>query len=408
MAKINVNVEQKHGKNSVRLTVTGFAPIEVEGKLKYERLSYSLGTIDVDGWDEVISRPTREHSKKDGGMLHRSIDRTCSLLERAFVESPEKTMTAVRSRYEDLAGLKTIKVVKASLNAVAIVRAWENEAENYNTMRSYRVFASKLEEYQKKKAAILDLDKMKQGDLLNLMEWLAKRDGINSNSQGTQRKHINKLVNQVRKKHGLSHLMPIEGFRFRTTPKEVLDWSDVRRIVDHTPATKSEADYRVLCLLYLLTSIRISDTWQCLKAIEVRNNILCSTFRTTKGDVEVSPIIFEPLRVALEANGGEVAYRTEQLIRRGIAKLLAKLELPNVQVHSMRRSFVGNFLFLGLSDHSLAKVFTSHSMNSGDSKIFHSYNHSSLAVAQRSILNQLRNVPLSETCGVELLSDKVC
>ena len=400
-----------HAKNAtisvVRVTVSGFTPIAQGGRTVYGRLRIKVGEIPTSQWDGRFHRPTAAFSRRDGGALHRSIDMAVLNLQRAYHEATMKTTSAVRIRYDELLG-KRIVTRKGSTLLSEVVQNWSlDRTKNEATLITYRVFLKKLKDYERNTGVNIDMAHTTQGELQGFLSWCVDKDSLSLNSAWKLQKAVNKAIGEV-KKEGV-RLDPISVYAYRTPRKEVLDWEDVARIVRYEPRTRSEADYQVIVVAMALSSVRISDLWLFLRNIDRRGGLLCSEVVVTKHPhPTISPIVFEPLRVLLERNGMP-AYRTEQLVRRGVAKLLRSIGIgKQVQIHSLRRSFVSNFLALGLiPDHLLARVFTGHAI-SGDRSIFHRYNHAGMLTAQMTVIQLLRMVDTKQTGGLELLSDHVC
>lgn len=155
----------------------------------------------------------------------------------------------------------------------------------------------------------------------------------------------------------------------------------------------------------VLSSCRISDVWKLFKTIEVRNNILCAKFICTKKpSPEVMLIIFRPVSDMMV--DGFTPYRiSEQKMREGFRRLLtlAGVDGKHITPHDLRRSFVTNFLSLGIfPDHLLAVVFTGHKMT-GERTIFHGYNQANIAASQKTLLSLLKMVQTEDLAGVELV-----
>lgn len=409
MNNITVVLEELDARHSrVRVLVNGLSPILSNGKTRYQRLRFTAGTITTKDWDERINRPSGAYSKRDGGVLHRSIDLLCLNVQRAYMESPVKTASAVRERYEELIGRKRVEE-QASTMLLDVVRGWvvrQDMADH--TIHTYIGFGRKVEEYQHRSKVVLDLAKVATKDLVDFLKWVQHTYMLAHNSMASIQKLLNKALNEMRAR-GCQTCPKVKLYGYTTPKKEVLDWSDMAKIIAYEPRTRTEANAQTLCVAMALSSVRISDIWLHLGSIQKRSGILCSDFVVTKNakrhPVTVSPIVYEPVRALLERNGMP-PYISEIHVRRSIKALLLAVGISKqVPVHSLRRSFVSMWVVL-VPDFLLARVHTGHRMT-GERSIFFSYDHSSLVQAQHGILRALSAVDPQHTGGIKLLSKEV-
>ena len=412
MSNITIAAERKDERlSSIRVYVNGLAPVQLGTKVKYQRLRLNAGTIPTRDWDHRISRPSAAYSRRDGGMLQRAIDLICLNAQRAYLECPTKTAKAVRGRYDELLG-KSRQIERKSTFLLDLVNGWITRGgKSDHTHHTYLGFARKVEEYERKWRTRIDLATARTEDLEALLQWVRKRYKLAMNTMATQQKFMNKALNEVRAT-GTVTCPNVKHWSFTTPKKEILDWSDLAKLVDYQPRTRTEASAQTLLVAICLSSVRISDVWLHLRSIQMRNGVLCSDFIVTKNSarhpVSVSPIVFEPVRCLLLRNGMP-EHVSEIHIRRSVKALLQAAGISkHIEVHSLRRSFVSLFLSLGLiPDHLLARVFTGHSMT-GEKSIFHAYNHASMLTAQKTVIQLLRMVDAKQTSGLRLLSAEIC
>lgn len=413
MNNISVAVERKDEQSSIiKIYVNGMAPVEGKGKVKYQRLRLNAGTIPTKDWDFRAGRPSASFSKRDGGTLHRSIDLKCLYVQRAYLECLTKTAEAVRDRYDELLGLKR-QIARTSTFLLDIVRGWINRGDkSAHTLSTYVVFSRKVEDYERKHATKVDLAKATTEGLLAFLLWSMSTYRLAPNTMASMQKMVNMALNEVRSAD-VSVCKNVKLYAFRTPKKDVLEWSEIARVINHTPKSRTEANAQTILVALCLSGARISDTWLLLKTISMRGGVLCSDFTCTKNadrhPVAVSPIIFEPVRSLLEKNGIP-EHISDKHIRISIKKLLVAVGIEkSIEVHSLRRSFVSLFLSLGVvPDHLLARCFSGHAMSSGAKSIFHAYNHATMTTAQRTVIQLLRMVPENQTGGIRLLSEEVC
>jgi hypothetical protein len=412
MNNISVVLEKIDAHQSrVRVVVSGLSPVLSNGKVRYRRLRFTAGTIQTKDWDSLINRPSAAHSKKDGGVLHRSIDLLCLNVQRAYIESQPKTAEAVKERYEELIGRKRVEEPASTL-LLEVARGWVAKREVADhTIHTYIGLVRKVEEYERSSRVRLDLGKVAAKDLIDFLRWVHQSYTLAPNTMASCQKLINKALNEVRQ-HGISTCPKVKLYAYSTPKKEVLDWADLERICRYQPKSRTEANAQTLCVAIALSSVRISDVWLHVLSIKKRSGVLCSEFIITKNShrhpVSVSPIIFEPVRLLLERNGMP-QHISEMHLRRSIKALVRAAGVEkNVEVHSLRRSFVSLFLSIGVvPDHLLARVFTGHQM-AGERTIFHNYNHASMLTAQLTVIKLLQMVDSKQTSGLALLSPEVC
>ncbi len=412
MSNLTITLEEQDERTStVKIYVNGLAPIRAGGRVKYQRLRLNAGVIPTRDWDHRMGRPSAAFSRRDGGTLHRTIDLTCLNVQRAYMECPVKTAKAVRARYDELLGRKH-QVAHTSTFLLDIVEGWIRKGEMSNhTQHTYSGFARKVEDHERRSRAKLDLSVVTTQELEAFLQWIRKSYKLASNTMATQQKFVNKALNEVRGS-GVPVCKNVKVYGFTTPKKDILDWEDLAKICTYVPKSRTEANAQTLLVAICLSSVRISDIWLHLRSIEKRSGVLCSDFIVTKNaskhPVNVSPIVFEPVRLLLERNGTP-PHVSEIHVRRSIKALLAAVGITkHVQVHSLRRSFVSLSLSLGLiPDHLLARVFTGHRMV-GEKSIFHSYNHASMGVAQKTVIALLRMIDPKQTGGLQLLSEEVC
>ena len=413
MSNISVALEKKDEQTSViKVYVNGMAPVEVRGKVKYQRLRLNAGTINTKDWDFRVGRPSASFTKRDGGTLQRSIDLKCLYVQRAYLECPTKTAEAVRERYDELLGRKR-QIARTSTLLLDIVRGWfEKGDKSAHTLSTYVVFSRKVEDYERKHGIKLDLAKVTTEELQAFLRWSMSRFHLAPNTMASLQKLVNMALNEMRTAE-VSVCKNVKLYAFRTPKKDVLEWPELARVIAYVPKSRTEANAQTILVALCLSAARISDTWQLLKTIGMRGGVLCSDYTCTKNadrhPVAVSPIIFEPVRALLEKNGMP-EHISDKHIRISVKKLLVAVGIEkSIEVHSLRRSFVSLFLSLGVvPDHLLARCFSGHAMSSGAKSIFHAYNHATMTTAQRTVIQLLRMVDTKQTGGIQLLSGAMC
>lgn len=412
MNHITVALEAMNNDLSrIRIHVTGMAPISKGGRTRYQRLRFAAGTIPTKDWDTRMKRPSAAYSRRDGGMLHRSIDLTYLNVQRAYLEAPRKTAEAIRDRYNELLGIKRIEE-RGSTLLYDVVEGWvAKRAMADHTIHTYIGFNRKVDEYQRRSKVCIDLATVEQSVLVEFLNWVQGTKGLAHNSMASVQKLLNKALHEVRAS-GVNTCPKLREFGYKTPKKDVLDWLDLAKVISFQPRSAKEARAQTMLVAMALSSVRISDLWKHLGSIRSRSGCLCSDFVVSKNAgrhaVSVSPIVFEPVRVLLARNGQP--HRISEIhVRRSIKDLVQAVGIEkHIEVHSLRRSFVSLFLSLGVvPDHLLARVFTGHRM-AGEKSVFHAYNHASMVTAQRTVIQMLRLVDRKQTAGIELLSPAVC
>lgn len=414
MNNITVTIEEQDERLSrVRIYVNGLAPMQVGGKVKYQRLRLNAGSIPTKDWDQRIGRPSMAFSKRDGGVLHRSIDMMSLNAQRAYMEAPKKTAEAVRRRYDELLGRETLVERKSTLLA-DIVAGWrKRDDRNSHTIHTYTVFQRKVEAYERKTRTVLDLERMTTEDLEAFLRWVQKSYGLAPNTMASTQKFVNMALNELRGS-GVHVSKAVKLYGFQTPRKDVLEWAELARIIAYEPKSRTEANGQTLLTALCLSGARISDTWLLLGSITRRNNVLSAEYVCTKNadrhPVTVSPIVFEAVRAVIAKNGMP-PHCSEKHIRTMVKDIVRAAGVEKaIEVHSLRRSFVSLLLSLTVvPDHLLARCFTGHVMTSSSTRgMFHSYDHSTMASAHRAVIQALRMVPARRTAGVKLLSRAVC
>lgn len=413
MSTISVGIERKDDSRSfIKIYVNGMAPVEVGGRVRYQRLRFNAGVIRTKDWDTRSGRLTSAFSRQDGGNLQREIDLKVLSIGRAYHEVDVKTPKAVRERYLELLGRKK-QVVKKSPRLLDIVRGWIERADkDPHTIRTYIVFGRKIEEFEKRCGRRLDLTSATPDDLDAFLLWCETTFLHAGNTMASLQKLVNKGLLEARSAN-LTACSNVKRYVFRAPDKEVLEWSELDQVLAYSPKSKTEATAQTILVGLALSGARISDVYRLFDSIEERNGVLCASFVCRKNEgrhpVSVSPIIFEPVRELVERNGLPEQV-SEKHIRASIRQLLERVGVQkDIQIHSLRRSFVSLFLGLGVvPDHLLARCFTGHSIGGGARSIFHNYNRATMASAHRTVVQLLRLVPVEQTGGMALLSDAVC
>lgn len=399
----------------IRIHVTGLAPIVKGGRTRYQRLRFTAGTIPTKDWDTRMIRPSAAYSRRDGGMLHRSIDLTFLNVQRAYMEASVKTAKAVRDRYEELLGIKRIEERK-STRLRDIVEGWrKRDDRDAHTIHTYTVFLRKVEEYERSRSARVDLADVTADDLVSFLKWVQSKYSLSPNTMATQNKFVNMALREMRDS-GVEVPKSIKLHSFVTPRMEILDWAAVAQLLTCEAEGSTEATAKTILVGLLLSGVRISDTYLFFNSIAKRNGILCADFVCTKNSkrhpVTVGPIVFEPIRELLEQYGTP-PHISQKHIRFSTKRFLEKAGLHPVPIHSLRRSWVSNALALGIHDHLLMKCNTGHVLKGelgagGGRGTLHNYNHGGMTTAQRTMIQMLRLVDRKQTAGIELLSPAVC
>jgi hypothetical protein len=243
-----------------------------------------------------------------------------------------------------------------------------------------------------------------QKELVLFLGWMEENYRLKENSMWSQQKQLNKAINQAVDELKVD-LKTVRAYKLSTaTGKEILHWNELALLEMYRPLSPSEGDYKTIAIGMALTGCRISDLWKMLGTIKKRDGVLCSLFKCSKPPhPEVSPIIFKPLMECLEKYGMPKV-RSEQKTRIGVQSVIRSAGIDkHIELHSLRRSFITNFLSLGvIPEYLLAKVFTGHSLG-GEMRIFHSYDRAVFRERQESILKLLEMVDKDRTCGVVLV-----
>ncbi|QQR86883.1 MAG: hypothetical protein IPJ76_01265 [Flavobacteriales bacterium] len=400
----------------VKVYLNGLSPIREGNRMKYQRLRFNAGMIPAKNWDPILCRPSAAFSKRDGGTLHRSIDFICLNLQRAYAETPMKTAAAVRKRYDELLG-KGVLVQRKSTLLLDVVEGWrKRDDRDAHTIHTYTVFGRKVEEYERNQGTRLDLADLTADDLVRFLKWVQSTYSLSPNTMATQNKFVNMALREMRD-HGVAVPKSVKMHSFVTPKVEVLDWNEVARIQACEPDSRTEVTAKLILIGLLTSGVRISDTYLYFRSMAKRNGILCADFICSKNakrhPVTVGPIVFEPVRALLQQYG-EPARISEKHIRSSTKDFVQKAGIQKaIQVHSLRRSFVSNFLALGIHDHLLMKCNTGHVLKGelgggGGRGMLHSYNHGGMTIAQRTMIQMLRLVDQKQTAGIELLSPAVC
>ena len=413
MSTISVAVERKDDEHSViKVYVNGMAPVVVAGRARYQRLRLTVGVIPTKDWDPRSGRPTMAFNRRDGGALQREIDLKVLNIGRAYHEAPVKTPVAVRDRYMELIGRKRREETRSTM-LVDVVNGWVGKLDKSpDTVRTYRAFGEKIAAYEQRTGTRLDMAQTRTEDLEAFLAWCSTRYRLGPNTLASAQKLLNKALNELRAAN-TPVCGPIKRYAFRAPDRQILEWEDLVRVTAYIPKNRTEASAQTILVGLCLTGARISDTYRLFDSIAKRSGVLCGEFVCHKNEsrfpVRVSPIVFEPVRDLIERNGlpGKVS---EKHIRQMVSRLLLSVGVEkDIEVHSLRRSFVSLFLGLGvIPDHLLARCFTGHAIAGGARSIFHGYNRATMAQAHRTVIQLLRLVPAEQTGGLTLLSQEVC
>jgi hypothetical protein len=271
------------------------------------------------------------------------------------------------------------------------------EGGKASTAKQYKSFATML----LRRGCDVDMAQATDADMVRVLGALSK--GLAPNTAWSRQKLLNKAIREANKA-GRS-LATLHAAKLRTaTGKEVLSWGELAVLLMYRPLSPSEADYKTIAVGMALTGCRIGDLWQMLGSIQERDGVRCALFKCNKPPHrEVSPIVFAPFGECLEKYGIPWQ-RAEQKVRVGVQGVVRAAGIAkHIELHSLRRSFITNFLSLGVvPEHLLAKVFTGHSMG-GELRIFHGYDRATFGTHQRTVMQLLRIVEEARTGGVRLL-----
>jgi integrase len=318
-----------------------------------------------------------------------AIERELHRAKKMALEHPHLSARALKERL-------SLPIPKADSYSLAdMIQGWIDASTAKGTVAGYAHFKRILPD---------DLD-LRHATDHDVQAFFQRIPYPSKETRWTYQKHLNKAIRQANKKLG-RNLSTITGLKVPKSQGEILEWSEIRRLLDYTPKDNSEARYQTIAAALVLTGIRIGDLHSLLGTLDIRGGILCAHFHCQKPPhTEVSPIIFPALERLLVQHGIPTN-RDLKEIRDGIRGVVMAAGVSKyIRPHDLRHSFVTNFLDLGVvPEHLLARVFTGHRIT-GQSKVFHGYNRADLSRAQKTVVRLLELVEGEQTCGV--LGEKV-
>ena len=392
---------------SISLMMQGLPVLTPDGKRKYARLRIATGhTIDPDLWDTDAGKPIPAYSLADQYRLETDVASRVAKLNIARARAQEEgelTPHRIKEIYLDLTGARLAPVVEIKdCKLVDLMRELTTKVDSALTVASYDAFIQKLEAFDPRVKVSQLTDAWRD----RFFQWIRDRHGLNDNSMWTQAKHLNRVINEAKRRNMSIRIETSHPFTQTPPEGDYLDWSDISKIVRHKPKTEHLQQLKTLVLTMVLTGCRVSDLWSCIESIKQQDGgYWAASYQTKKkcGNVHpwVGPVILRPLIEQLAQ--GIPSKRSEQRLRDGIVTLMRAVGIQkHVTCHDLRRSAITNYLALGLPETLIAKLYSGHQLG-GELRVMMGYDRADIASKQRTWLRLLGNVPREDVAGLKLL-----
>lgn len=379
--------------------------------LKRQYLRLNTGKkINPKHWDKKASRPTVEFSIKDKLKLHQFLDQQEQLMSQAIqllVESPfevEITPQKVKSVFLKKAGKLRTRVVKVSVIEDIEQFIATSDLKDLTT-KNYNGLVHQLRNFERVNNRTLYWHEFNQKVFDSFLDFLASQNYKASTLWGFQKRLI-ACFNRAKKRELIPPSLFLEKrFKYKTPDKSHLNWEQVAAVLNYTCETEALRETQVHFAVLALTGVRYSDLEKFYLNYEPGSAFGFSSFHVTKHpSPEILVPALLPIKRALKDSIPKVPSNPQLNVK---LKALCAQVMPysvakEVTCHSLRRSFITNFLSLSIiPEHVLAKL-TGHAL-SRERRVFHSYNKISLYENAQVFVRLVSTIDTKQTGGLRLV-----
>jgi len=355
-------------------------------------------------------RPTPEFSAKDGMKMHLKIDKQQQLMQRsidALIESSfvdEITTERLKEVFEIKSGKS-----KTTLKKVSVLEDIQNWVEKGDcselTRASYNALALTLDEYEDYHSTELFWHQFTQKVFDSFLQFLQPKN-LQNNTIWAYQKRLVACFNRAKKRGDVPIARFLEKrFKFRSQPKIYLNWEQIAAVLAFQPKTEQLRNAKKLFTILAMTGIRYSDLKRFLNNYEEGTAFNFSNFKASKHpNSELLMPAFLPVKEALKDGCPVVPInaRLNVLLKTLCSQVLPYEIAKQVSCHTLRRSFISNFLSLAVvPEHILAKI-TGHSFGQ-ERRVFQGYNRISLFENCQIFVRLVSAVDRKEMAGIEMV-----
>lgn len=400
--------------STIYLLQQGFPQVDEQGNKTYGRVRVSTGlTIEPGMWDKEVRRPCTFWNQKDMFALHKKVGEAVKKMEAAYSycrAEGKLTPDEVRGVFESLIDRpEPVRIQPKKRDVTVVELLLEIESRMIPATRKQNAaFRSKVEAYEgSRETKMKDVDDAWRD---GLFAHIAANHTLLENTWWNQQRYWRKLLLFAQSKRIAVNATKLKKYRFTTATSDWLDWSDLKRIIDH-PLRGVKArrldEARTIVLTGALSSIRIGDYRKFWEGMGVRNSIPCSLFRASK---KPNPLVCPPIMLPLQAQirrAGIPVPRSQQGIRLAIQDLVDEVGLnKEISPHALRRSAITNLLSgcPEIPPRIIASVMSGHKLGiSSEMRVFEGYCQSTVSADLAVLVRILKEIPAERTGGLKLM-----
>lgn len=378
---------------------------------KYSYLRINIGRrINPANWDKQQGRPTLSYSIKDHLRLHHYIEEQQRLMQNAIQNLldtpsiPYLTTQLIKKEYE-----KRIGKVKSHKISVAVTEDIADYIQNGNerelTRTNYGGLLNQLKEFERLRNAKLYWHEFNQVIFDEFLDFLSKNNYKPTTLWGYQ-KRLLASFNRAKKRNLIPANIEIEKrFKYKTPHKGYLNWEQVAKVLAYKPQNEAMRSAHVHFTVLVLTGIRYNDLW-CFYANYERGTAFdFSHFELSKTpNPEVLVPALLPIRKVMQEGIPSVPSNSNLNHRLKVlcAQVLPQQVAEHVTCHTLRRSFITNFLSLAIIPEHVIAMLTGHTIG-GQHRVFYSYNKVTLFENAQVFVRLVSSVAVQHTGGLRLV-----
>ena len=384
----------------------------LKNKTKYTPVVVSTGCkISKDNWDKKNKIPCASFTKRD-----KRIQMILNQFEKAAFDAIEKikldstlklTADTVKNEIVKRIGIKDKHVLKKqTCFSEYIEHKLKTTRFNANTLKGHKSFLNQIQRFEEKYGKIILEDLTKETIEKFFYSYLMNEDSYTNNSLAKIRGRYSTFLTKAQKDgFEIGCTMEDSGVSFqRYTPDDIrLTLKELKALIDLPLANEYQKRVRDIFIILCFTGQRVSE-YKLIKEGNVLNKNIGGIDTTF---IKLIPaelnnkkkIVHVPLmRPVLDIIGDKYAFpemvpeqKINEIIKElceeaGIDERIEAVDIVNggktrkrsqfkyqmVKSHTARRSFISNFLELGIPDDCISRI-TGHRLNYNASKAFSSY-----------------------------------